>query len=59
MLAFAPFGLWPVLPVALALFFILLFHTRKGFSAFCFGYLFGIGFFGCGTYWVFHSMHLF
>ena len=58
-LAFAPFGLWPVLPVALALFFILLFHTRTGFSAFCFGYLFGIGFFGCGTYWVFHSMHLF
>lgn len=58
-LAFAPFGLWMVLPFALAGFFCILFYSRTSGEGFRAGYFFGVGLFGAGVYWVYFSLHLF
>ena len=58
-LAFAPFGLWLVLPFTLAIFFWLMFHCQTARSGFRVGYLFGLGLFGAGVYWLYYSLHLF
>jgi len=53
-LAFAPFGIWPLLPLSLALLFYLSLRQsprRAGWS----GFLFGIGYFGAGVHWVYFS----
>ncbi len=57
-LAFAPFGLFPLAPLALAV----LFHLWRAVSprrAFWLGYLFGLGYFGFGVSWVAVSMYRF
>ena len=58
-LAFAPFGLWMLLPVTLAVFFVLLYHSNTRGSSFRVGYFFGVGLFGAGIYWIYYSLHLF
>ncbi len=58
-LAFAPFGLWMILPFTLAVFFSLLFYSASPAAGFRVGYFFGIGLFGAGVYWVYFSLHLF
>lgn len=54
--AFAPFGLFPLAAVVLALLFGLWQHARPGAAAWH-GFLFGIGFFGVGVSWVYVSLH--
>lgn len=54
-LAFAPFGWWPVALLALTALFALWRKVSPG-QAFLRGYLFGLGMFGMGVYWVYISM---
>ncbi|MCP1728559.1 apolipoprotein N-acyltransferase [Natronospira proteinivora] len=56
--AFAPFGLWPLAVVALAgAFWLWSGHGPR--RAFWLGWLFGLGSFGAGTYWLYVSLHVF
>ena len=58
-LGFAPFDWWPVVLPCVAYLFVLLHaadSTRQGFVT---GYVFGLGLFGAGVYWVYYSLHLF
>ncbi len=56
--AFAPFNVYPLAVIAPAgLFLLWTNNTPK--RAFLLGFCFGIGFFGSGVYWVFHSIHIF
>jgi len=57
-LAFAPFGLFPLAVISLAVLFALWEQgsARRGFVL---GYLFGIGYFGLGASWVAVSMYRF
>ena len=56
--AFAPFAFFPlaILTPALLLFFL---HDVSAKRAFWLGYLFGLGLYGVGVYWVFISIHSF
>lgn len=56
-LAFAPFGLWWLQPLALAGLFILAQRTSRTRLAALWGFAFGLGWFGAGVWWVFISMH--
>lgn len=58
-LAFAPFDLWIVLPVTLAVFISILYHCQSAAASFRSGYFFGVGLFGAGVYWIYFSLHLF
>ncbi len=58
-LAFAPFGLWMILPFTLAGFFSILYYSQSSGASFRTGYFFGAGLFGAGIYWVYYSLHLF
>ena len=56
-LAFAPFDIWPLailIPVALLLLFE---KSRPNKQTFLTGWLFGLGYFGFGVYWIYHSLH--
>lgn len=56
--AFAPYEIFPLAILALAGLLILWLNaTLKG--AFRLGFLFGLGMFGCGVYWIFISVHRF
>lgn len=56
--AFAPYEIFPLAIVSLAgLLALLLKSTPK--HAFWLGFIFGLGFFGLGVYWVFISVHVF
>lgn len=58
LLAFEPFNLYVIGILSPAvLLATLFFSTRK--QAFARGYLYGVGFFGAGIYWVFTSMHVY
>ncbi|HEX4044351.1 MAG TPA: apolipoprotein N-acyltransferase [Gammaproteobacteria bacterium] len=57
-LAFAPYDIFPlaiIAPAGLLGLWLPVSATRAGWL----GFLFGIGFFGTGIYWVFHSIHVF
>ena len=56
-LAFAPFGLWPLAILTLALLFIA-WHGARPRRAAWFGFLFTAGTFLAGTYWLYHSIHV-
>jgi len=58
-LAFAPYGIWPLLILAVSVFFLLVFNARTASIASALGYAFGVGLFGAGVYWVYYSLHLF
>jgi len=56
-LAFAPFFLWPLailIPAALFWFNRNESSQRRLFTN---GWLFGVGYFGCGVYWIYNSLH--
>lgn len=55
-LAFAPFELFPVAIICVAMLFRLWFNATPR-QAFTLGWLFGLGYFGAGVSWVFVSMH--
>ena len=57
-LSFAPFGLWPIAFVSIALLFLAWLDSSPK-QAFWRGWLFGIGMFGFGVSWVHISMHYF
>lgn len=57
-LAFAPFGLWPMAIISPALWLYTLLNTSPK-QALLRGFLFGLGFFGTGVYWVFISIHVY
>ena len=57
-LAYAPFGLWPLLLIAFAVLFLFTSTTSSG-RALWRGYLFGLGWFGVGVSWVYVSVRLF
>ena len=56
--AFAPWELWPLLPAATAVLFALLLGSPPRAAA-ATGFAFGLGVFGLGVNWVYHSLHLF
>jgi len=55
--AFAPYGIWPlaILIPALLLWVLAHFDDRRG--GFLSGWLFGLGYFGIGVYWIYNSLH--
>ena len=55
-LGFAPYFLWPLIPLALAAFFALARHSRRPLLS---GWLFGLGMFGHGVWWIQVSVHQF
>jgi apolipoprotein N-acyltransferase len=57
-LAFAPFSLYPVAVLSLAILFILWDGTKPKEAAWI-GWIFGLGFFGMGVSWVFVAIHVF
>ena len=57
-LAYAPFGLWPLAIVALAFLFLVL-ALAPARHAIGHGWSYGLGLFGFGVSWVYHSIHLF
>jgi apolipoprotein N-acyltransferase len=58
-LAFAPFSLWPVviLSPAILIFQLGLIHSSR--QAFWLGWTYGLGYFGFGVYWLYHSMQVY
>lgn len=57
MLAFAPFYLWPLAILCPALLIWLLRGEELPRRLFWNGWLFGVGYFGCGVYWIYNSLH--
>jgi len=57
-LGFAPFGLWPLAILGPAALFLLWRECGRGRAAWR-GWLFGVGYWGAGVYWVYHSIHQF
>lgn len=56
--AFAPYGIWPLAFVSIALLFWLIRVAEPRTAARC-GGMFGLGYFGLGVYWIYYSLHLF
>jgi apolipoprotein N-acyltransferase len=57
-LGFAPFGLYPLIPVSLAALW-LLWDDRRPAVAARIGFAWGVGAFLAGTYWLYISIHIF
>jgi apolipoprotein N-acyltransferase len=57
-LGFAPFNLYPIPVLTLAFFFLAIYHSTLRQAPWR-GWLFGVGLFGAGVSWVYHSIHLF
>ncbi len=56
-LAFAPFKLWPLALLLPALLIQLWRQARSSKRAFLLGWLFGVGWYGFGVYWLYNSLH--
>ncbi len=54
-LSMAPFGIWPLGPLSLALWFVLLMGDRG--RGILIGWLYGLGLYGVGVSWVYFSIH--
>lgn len=58
-LAFAPFSFWPLAILSPALLIYQVLSVQRPSSAFGLGYLFGLGYFGFGVYWIYNSLHVY
>src|SRR3990167_9683710 len=58
-LSFAPFNIYSIAFIIPAILLFILMQQKKPKSAFWLGWLFGLGFFGTGTSWVYISIHHF
>ncbi|WP_295998552.1 apolipoprotein N-acyltransferase [Rugamonas sp.] len=56
-LAFAPFGYWPLQIASLAILFYQMLRGAGAKAAFGIGWAYGAAWFGAGMYWLFISMH--
>ena len=56
--AFSPFEWWPLAPLSLLVLYALI-QRASPRRALLIGWLFGVGCFGVGVSWVYHSLHLF
>lgn len=56
--SFAPFEVALLAPLSIGVFYFLC-TNRTGKAAFWTGWFFGVGYFGLGVNWVYHSLHLF
>ncbi|MES2536468.1 MAG: apolipoprotein N-acyltransferase [Pseudomonadota bacterium] len=56
-LAFAPFGLWPLQIASLAFLFWLVLRQSSIKRSVLIGWAFGFGWMACGVYWLYISMH--
>ena len=56
-LAFAPVSIWPLGILLPALLIVLADTQRSWRRVFVIGWLFGLGYFGFGVYWVYNSLH--
>ncbi len=56
-LAFAPFFLWPLALLLPAVLIALWRRAHTAGRAFLLGWLFGLGWFGFGVYWLYNSLH--
>lgn len=56
--AFAPLEAWPLASLSVFVLYVLL-QQRSPRQALLIGWLFGLGYFGVGVSWVYHSLHLF
>jgi apolipoprotein N-acyltransferase len=56
-LAFAPFSVWPLAFVIPALLLAVIQGSLSARNIFFAGWLFGIGYFGFGVYWIYNSLH--
>lgn len=57
-LSFAPTEWWPLAVATLAVLYLLLQQATPK-QALLTGWLFGLGYFGIGVHWIYHSLHLF
>lgn len=57
-LSFAPTEWWQVAVVSLSILYLLI-QTLGARQAMFIGWLFGLGYFGIGVHWIYHSLHLF
>jgi apolipoprotein N-acyltransferase len=55
-LAFAPFFLWPLAILIPASLFWFNRNESSQRRLFTNGWLFGVGYFGCGVYWIYNSL---
>ncbi|MHC4220947.1 MAG: hypothetical protein ACYST9_00880, partial [Planctomycetota bacterium] len=56
-LAFAPVSIWPLGILIPALLIVLADTQQSWRRVFVIGWLFGLGYFGFGVYWVYNSLH--
>ncbi len=55
-LSLAPFGLWPLAIISLFVLLTIL-RSSKPSQAIWHGWVYGLGFYGFGTSWIYHSIH--
>ena len=58
-LAFAPFSVWPVVILAPAILLWQLQFLSRTRQVFWISWCFGLGYFGFGVYWLYHSLHVY
>jgi apolipoprotein N-acyltransferase len=56
-LAFAPFSIWPLAFLIPALLLTAIQSSPSARNIFFVGWIFGIGYFGFGVYWIYNSLH--
>lgn len=58
-LAFAPFNWWPLALLSPAVLLYLWLQAQSPRQSFRLGWIFGLGYFGFGVYWIYHSLHVY
>ncbi len=58
-LAFAPFSFWPVVIISPAILIYQLEFISSRKQSFLLGWVYGLGYFGFGVYWLYHSMQVY
>ncbi len=58
-LAFAPFSIWPVAILSPLVLIYQVLSLQKPGHAFRLGFVFGLGYFGFGVYWIYNSLHVY